>query len=71
MDNRHFHYWSPALSEVEVKINMLEEKVRLLARAMNLILMEGEELLEVEEVKSRLRDWLRRKEDEFIEVDKE
>jgi len=49
------------MPKLEVKVSELEEKVRLLARAINLMLMEGEELPEeeVKEVRSRIGDWLR------------
>ncbi|MEM2927455.1 MAG: hypothetical protein QXP60_00585 [Nitrososphaerota archaeon] len=60
------------MSEVEAKVNELEERIKLLAKAMNLILMEEEELPEdeVKEVMSRLKDWLRKGKDEFIEIEK-
>lgn len=56
---------------LEAKIRGLEEKVRVLARAMNLILMEGEELSEeeVNEVKRRLNDWLKGNKGEFVSLD--
>ncbi|MEM1574369.1 MAG: hypothetical protein QW755_05130 [Nitrososphaerota archaeon] len=49
-------------SEVEAKVNELEERIKLLAKAMNLTLMEEEGLPEdkVKEVISRLKDWLRK-----------
>ena len=60
------------MSKIEVKVGELEEKVRLLAKAINLILMEGEELSEdeVKEVRSRLRDWFRENKSEFIDIEK-
>ena len=60
------------MSKIEVKVGKLEEKVRLLAKAINLILMEGEELSEdeVKEVRSRLRDWFRENKSEFIDIEK-
>ncbi len=60
------------MSYVEVKVSELEERVRLLAKALNLMLMEGEELPhdEVEEVKSRLGDWFKEEKSDFIELEK-
>ena len=42
----------------EGEISELEEKVRLLAKTVNLMLMEGEESPE-EEVRSRINDWFK------------
>lgn len=55
---------------LESKVSELEEKVRVLARAMNLMLMEGEEMSreEIEEVKRRLNDWLKEKRSKFISL---
>jgi ElaB/YqjD/DUF883 family membrane-anchored ribosome-binding protein len=59
------------MPKLEVKVSELEEKVRLLARAINLMLMEGEELPEeeVKEVRSRISDWLKGNKDEFVSLE--
>ena len=59
------------MSNVEVRVSELEGKIRLLAEAMNLLLMEGEELPEeeVKEIKSRLNDWLKGNKDEFVDFE--
>ncbi|MEM2865167.1 MAG: hypothetical protein QW569_04040 [Candidatus Bathyarchaeia archaeon] len=56
---------------LEAKVNELEERVRLLAKAVNLMLMEGEELPEeeAEELRSRLNDWIKGRREEFIKLD--
>ena len=56
---------------LEVKVAELEEKIKVIARAMNLMLMEGEELPkeEIEEVKRRLNDWLKGDKGEFISLE--
>lgn len=59
------------MTEVEVKVNELEKKVELLAKAVSLMMMEGEELSEeeVKEVRSRLNDWLKRSREEFVDFE--
>lgn len=60
------------MTEVEVKINELEKKVELLAKAVSIMMMEGEELSEdeVREIKSRLNDWVKGSREEFIDLEK-
>lgn len=59
------------MSEVEVKVNELEKKVELLAKAVSLMMMEGEELSEeeVKEVRFRLNDWLKKSREEFVDFE--
>ena len=51
------------MPRVEVKISEREEKARLLAKAINLMLMEGEELPEGE-IRSRIENWFEGRKDE-------
>ncbi|MBS7618898.1 hypothetical protein KEJ25_09985 [Candidatus Bathyarchaeota archaeon] len=59
------------MTEVEVKVNELEKKVELLAKAVSLKMMEGEELSEeeVKEIRSRLNDWLKGNREEFVDFE--
>lgn len=59
------------MTEVEVKVNELEKKVELLAKAVSLMMMEGEELSEeeVKEVRARLNDWLKGSTEEFVDFE--
>ncbi|MGC8831513.1 MAG: hypothetical protein ACP5PQ_02915 [Thermoproteota archaeon] len=59
------------MAEVEAKVNELEKKVELLAKAVSLMMIEGEELPEeeVKEVKSRLDDWLKGSREEFVDLE--
>lgn len=59
------------MTEVEVKVNELEKKVELLAKAVSLMMMEGEELSEeeVKEVRARLNDWLKGSREEFVDFE--
>lgn len=59
------------MTEVEVKVNELEKKVELLAKAVSMMMMEGEELSEdeVKEIRSRLNDWLRGNKEEFVDLE--
>jgi len=58
------------MAEVEAKVNELEKKVELLAKAVSMMMLEGEELPEdeVKEIRSRLNDWLRGKRGEFVDL---
>jgi ElaB/YqjD/DUF883 family membrane-anchored ribosome-binding protein len=59
------------MTEVEAKVNELEKKVELLAKAVSMMMLEGEELSEdeVKEIRSRLNDWLRGKRGEFVDLE--
>jgi len=59
------------MTEIEAKVNELEKKVELLAKAVSIMMMEGEELPEdeVKEIKSRLNDWLKGSKEEFVDLD--
>jgi ElaB/YqjD/DUF883 family membrane-anchored ribosome-binding protein len=59
------------MAEVEAKVNGLEKKVELLAKAASMIMLEGEESSEdeVKEIRSRLNDWLRGKREEFVDLE--
>jgi ElaB/YqjD/DUF883 family membrane-anchored ribosome-binding protein len=59
------------MTEVEAKVNELEKKVELLAKAVSMMMLEGEELSEdeVKEIRSRLNDWLRGKREEFVDLE--
>ncbi|MEM2122145.1 MAG: hypothetical protein QXE79_00750 [Candidatus Bathyarchaeia archaeon] len=56
---------------LEAEVNELEGGVGLLAKAVNLMLMEGEELPEeeAEEPRSRLSDRIKGRREEFIKLD--
>ena len=58
------------MAEGEAKVNELEKKVELLAKAVSMMMLEGEELPEdeVKEIRSRLNDWLRGKRGEFVDL---
>jgi len=59
------------MAEGEAKVNELEKKVELLAKAVSMMMLEGEELPEdeVKEIRSRLNDWLRGKRGEFVDLE--
>ena len=64
-------YKAALMAEVEAKVNELEKKVELLAKAVSMMMLEGEELSEdeIKEIRSRLSDWLRGKRGEFVDLD--
>ncbi len=59
------------MAEVEAKVYELEKKVELLAKAVSMMMLEGEELSEdeIKEIRSRLSDWLRGKREEFVDLE--
>jgi len=61
---------SRALSNLEQRLIALEERVKLIAKALKLLLEEGEELPpeELNEVKKRLSDWTEGRRGEFIDL---
>ena len=61
---------SRALSNLEQRLIALEERVKLIAKALKLLLEEGEELPpeELNEVKKRLSDWIEGRRGEFIDL---
>jgi len=61
---------SRALSNLEQRLIALEERVKLIAKALKLLLEEGEELPpeELNEIKKRLSDWIEGRRGEFIDL---
>ena len=59
------------MSSLEKRIEKLEMNMRIMAKALKLILEDGEELdpKELEIVKSRLKDWLEGSDKMFIDFD--
>jgi hypothetical protein len=59
------------MSAIEARLIELEKKVVMLARALNVLLAEGEELPEeeIEEIRARLKDWVEGRGGEFVGLD--
>jgi len=59
------------MSSIEARVTELERKLAILAKAVSVMMMEGEELPEdeVEEIKSRLNDFLEGQKGAFMDLD--
>ncbi|WP_460024636.1 hypothetical protein [Infirmifilum sp. SLHALR2] len=59
------------MSSIEARVTELERKLAILAKAVSVMMIEGEELSEeeVEEIKSRLDDFLKGQKGAFMDLD--
>jgi len=59
------------MSGIEARVTELERKLAILAKAVSIMMIEGEELSEneVKEIKSRLNDSLKGHKEAFIDLD--
>jgi len=59
------------MSSIEARVTELERKLAVLAKAVSIMMMEGEELPEdeVEEIESRLDDFLKGHKGAFMDLD--
>jgi len=59
------------MSSIEARVTELERKLAILAKAVSVMMMEGEELSEdeVEEIKSGLNDFLKGQKGAFVYLD--
>jgi len=59
------------MSSIEARVTELERKLAILVKAVSVMMMDGEELSEeeVEEIKSRLNDFLKGQKGAFMDLD--